>query len=275
MKYRYLIIAYLLVFCLNSYSQNELTFKVRYSPETTYSQTIVQTSESNMTFIGSEEFLQKLKDKGVQNPMVTNTSTTSEMDFKTGKLDSHKYFPLTMEFVKTTNSNGKKIIPDGTMIYGHGTLENMPELDSIVSEGLDNEFKKGLLHTLKSTFSQISFPIKKLKVGDSFSQESPLSIPVAGTTVEMAIVTNYKLISILNNLGNFDVTQTYTMRSTISNNDITAAGSGIGKIVYDIKNNFLLKFQTTGELEMNMKIKEFSINLKSKNGYDQTVIIRK
>jgi hypothetical protein len=236
---------------------------------------MVQTSEINMTYAGSEEFLQRLKDRGVQNPTITNTTSVTEIDFKTGKLNAQKHFPLTMKFIKTTNSDGKKVIPDGTIIYGHGTVENMPKLDSIVSIDLDIELKKSLLESMQSTFSQISFPVKILKVGESFSQESPLSIPVSGNTIEMIIVTNYKLTSISNNIGNFEVIQTYTMKSNISNSDIVAKGSGKGKIIYDIKNNFFLKFQTDGQLEMTMKMKGFNINLVSRNGYDQSVVIKK
>lgn len=255
----------------SSYSQNEVTLKVRYSPETTYSQTIVQTSEMNMTYSGSEEFLQRLKDKGIQNPTVTHTNFTTEMDFKTGKLNAQKKFPLRIKVLKTNN----KALPEGTTIYGQGTIENMPELDSIVSEGLDEEFKKGLLNTLQSTFSQISFPTKKLKIGESFTQESPLSIPISGNTIEMVLVANYKLTGISNNIGSFDVIQTYTMKSTISNNEITATGSGKGKLMYDIKNSFLSKYKTDGQLEMNMNIQGIDVKIISKNGYDQSVVIKK
>jgi hypothetical protein len=65
------------------------------------------------------------------------------------------------------------------------------------------------------------------------------------------------------------------MKSNISNNEIVATGSGKGKIVYDIKNNFFLKYLTDGEIEMNVKMKDISIKMKSKNTYIQDVIISK
>ena len=48
-----------------------------------------------------------------------------------------------------------------------------------------------------------------------------------------------------------------------------------GKIVYDIKNNFFLKYQTDGEIEMDLKMKEISLKMKSKNTFIQDVIISK
>jgi hypothetical protein len=157
----------------NSQTKDELTFKVQYKPETKYSQTIEQTSHSDMKYSGSEEFLQKLKVKGVQNPTITDKTSKIESVFKTGKLIDGTNFPLTMEFVKTTSSDGKKDIPDGTLLYGHGSIGNMPTLDSIVSNGLDEEFKKTLLQAMQSTFSQLSFPKKRVKVGE-VSQENRL-----------------------------------------------------------------------------------------------------
>lgn len=66
-----------------------------------------------------------------------------------------------MEFINTTSNDGKKSIPDGTLIYGVGTIDDLPRLDSIVSKNLDENYKKALLQTLQSTFSQLSFPEKK------------------------------------------------------------------------------------------------------------------
>lgn len=257
----------------NSQTKDELTFKVQYKPETKYSQTIEQTSHSDMKYSGSEEFLQKLKDKGVQNPTITDKTSKIESVFKTGKLSDGTNFPLAMEFVKTTSSDGKKDIPDGTLIYGHGSIGNMPTLDSIVSNGLDEEFKKTLLQAMQSTFSQLSFPEKRVKVGESFSRESPLSIPIAGVTIEMTITTNYKLLNITNGIADFDVSQVYTMKSTITKYTIKATGSGKGKLLYDVSNNYYLKYQIDTEMGMNMKLDNFDLDLNSKSGFIQTTVI--
>lgn len=117
MKYKILISLIFVSISFNIYSQNELTLKIRYSPETNYSQTIEQTSENDITYSGSKEFLQKIKDKGIQNPTVTNSTSTIKSIFKTGKLNSKNFFSLTMEFLNSTNNDGKQIIPDGTIIY--------------------------------------------------------------------------------------------------------------------------------------------------------------
>jgi len=270
-----LLLLILIQISCNSQTKDELTFKVQYKPETKYSQTIVQTSHADTKYSGSEEFLQKLKDKGVQNPTITEKEKKIESVFKTGKLTDGTNFPLTIQFVKTTSSDGKKDIPDGTLIYGHGSIGNMPTLDSIVSSGLDEEFKQTLLQAMQSTFSQLSFPENKVKINESFSRESPLSIPIAGVTIEMAITTNYKLLSITNGIADFDVSQVYTMKTTITKYTIKATGSGKGKLLYDVSNNYYLKYQIDTEMGMNIKLDNFDLDSNSKSGFIQTTVITK
>lgn len=261
-------------FC-NSQTQKEVIFKVQYKPETKYNQTIEQTSQANIKYSGSDDFMRKLKDKGVQNPTITNTQSKIETIFKTGKQTNKKTFPITIEFAKSTSSDGKKIIPDGTLIYGYGSNGNMPTLDSIVSNGLDENFKKTLLQTMQSTFAQLSFPEKRVKIGESFSRESPLSIPIAATTLDMTITTTFKLLDIINGIADFDVSSIYTMKSVITKYTIKATGNGKGKMLYDIVNNNFTRYETDTEMKMNLKLENFDMDLDSKSGFIQTTTISK
>jgi hypothetical protein len=269
-----LLILFTLQFSL-TFAQKELTFKVHYNPETNYNQTILQTSEMNLKYIGSEEILQKLKQQGIQNPTIMSSNSKNEMVLKTGKLSNKNSFPITMELINTTSNDEKKPMPDGTIIYGTGTIDDLPKLDSIVSKNIDENYKKALLQTLQSTFSQMSFPIKKLKIGDSFSQESPLSIPIAGVTIKMLITTTYKLLSITNNKGNLDVDITFSMDSNISKYNVKASGHGKGLMVYDMETQFISKYETETQMEMLLKTEKIDLEINSKSGYIQTVVVSK
>jgi hypothetical protein len=270
-----LLLLILIAYSCNSQLTDEINFKVQYKPGTRYNQTLEQTSESNVKYIGSEEILQKLKDKGIKNPTITKQQSKIETLFKTEKATIGDYFPLTLEFVNSTSSDGKKIIPDGTIIYGHSNIGSLPTLDSINSNQLDEEYKKTLLQTMQSTMSQISLPEKKLKIGDEFSRDIPLSIPVAGINIDMLITTNYKLVNIKNGVADFDISQTYKMRTVIEKYNVNATGSGKGKLLYDVASNFYLKYQTESEMHINMKLENFDIEIETKSGYKQTTIITK
>jgi len=263
----------LTLFSFVTQAQNSLIFKIQYKPETKYCQTIEQTTFSEVTFSGSREFLQKLKEKGIKNPTLTNTISKIETVFKTEKSNDGLNFPITIEIVKTLNSDGKKPIPDGTLIYGHSSNGKMPVLDSIASDGISEEIKKSLLQAMQSTFSQLNLPERQVEIGKSFEVESPLSIPIAGITIEFNITTTYKLLSITNNIADFDVSQVYTMKTKLSNYSIKGTGGGKGKLLYDVTNNYNLKYQTNNEMQMSMKHDKFKLVLKTKTGSIQTSVI--
>lgn len=256
-----------------AYAQDEIIFKGYYSPQKKYSQTIEQTSETTLRYIGSQELEENLKKKNIQNPTITSSSSTNEAIVSTGKIYNTKNFPFNMKFIKTTSSDGKKPIPDGTLIYGKGTINEMPKLDSIVSESMDEDYKKSILQTLQSTFSQLNFPEKRIKVGESFTRDSPLSIPIAGNTINMLMKVKYKLNSISNGKANLDVEIIFTMETNLSNYDITANGQGIGIMIYDIQNHFISRYETDTEMNMLLRTEKFDMQIKSKSGYKQKVDI--
>lgn len=256
-------------------SKNEFQLKVQYNPETSYDQIMDQTSHLEMKYSGDPEIMQKLKDKGIQNPTINDNHSIVESVYKTGKLSAKKDFPLTIEFLKTTNSDNKIAIPDGTIIYGKGTLGSTPTMDSIVSKGLSEELKKSILQTLQATFAQINIPERKVKLGEVFALDTPLSIPISGMQLDMTITTTYKLLSLKNNVADFDISQVYTMKSSTTKFPINATGTGKGKLLYDVIHNFNLKYQMDMEMSANVKIEKMELDIISKTGFIQTAKISK
>lgn len=253
---------------------DEIVFKSELTPETTYSQSIEQSSIMEMKYSGSKEFLQRLKDKGIENPTITNTHSVTESVTKTGKLSDNGTFPLTIEFIKTTSSDGKQPIPNGTVMFGYSSAGSMPTLDSIAAPGMEEKLKKTLLTSIGSTFEQLSFPERKVKVGERFSIKTPLTIPIAGVNFEMEITTNYKLLSVKNGIAEFDITQVYTMKLDGAY-AMKAKGTGKGKIFYDTAYHYNTKYQVNMNMDMRMRVQEVDIALKMINNFEQTVQISK
>lgn len=252
-------------------TNNEIEFNVRYTPETVYYQTVEQTSSNEIKYSGSDEFINNLKEKGVENPTVTSEKSIMESVIRTEKMTDEK-IPMTMEFVKTSNAN----LPDGTIIYGFCIPNrSMPVLDSVVSEGMDRDSKQMLLNGLQSTFEQFSLPNKRLKVGDSFSQESPLSIPIADVTVDMTVTTNYELIEIKKDIAEFKINQVYTMTSNFDEYTVNATGKGKGKMLYLISKNFYSKYQMDIEMDMKMEVNDIKLDMKTISGFTQDLKIEK
>lgn len=275
-----IVLFFLIAFPITISAQSSskiLDFKIGYSPETSYRQVVEQSSDTELQYIASEELLEKLKSQGVQNPTLSKNITIMESVLKTGKTGKDGNFPVIIEFLKTNNSENKVIIPNGTLIYGKASTSTMPTLDSIVSKDMNESFKKTFLQTIQSMFSQIALPEKKMKVGESFSQVTPLTIPMAGTSIEMEITTIYKLISMTNEIANFDVDQKYVAKIAFEEGkfNVVADGSGKGKLLYDIPNHFATKFTLDIGLSFEVKQDLFSLKLKSNSGFNQTVQILK
>ncbi len=275
MKYKHLLAFSICLMFFQAFSQDTLTFRVHYMPEKVYRQTLNQTNKISIQYLGTEEFLQKLKESGITNPIEQSTSAISEMVLETGKLNDENYFPLTMRFLKMPSEEVKKLIGDSLVIYGRGTIDSMPKLDSIVSTGTDSDFKNLLLGTLQSTFSQIDFPVKKLKVGGSFVHETPFVIPLGNFSMDMMLHSTYKLLSIEDNTGTFDITQIYTVKSDIAGAEMKASGKGTGKLLYDVNDKFVSKMDTDNILDMNMNIRGVNTVMKMEMKISQTVKISK
>jgi len=261
----------ILVLLLCSYTSNDgLLFKAGFAPQTKYIQHTNRSTDITILYSGSDAFLEKLKENGTSNPTVSKNGLKMLCIIKTGKLAEGGYFPITMEFDSVESSDGKQPLPDGTIMYGRATKVTMPELDSIFCPGKDEEFKQSLLKSMSSIFSQLSFPDKKLNVGDTFTKVYPLTIPIGGISMKMSITVTYKLTDIKNNIAYFDITETCTMSMDMDQSKGTGSGGGNGKLGYDIVHHYLSYDREDLTLNMNMKMDEFSMDLTLKQSSLQT-----
>ena len=271
------LLLFLISFPIFSYGQSSkiLDFKAGYSPETTYNQITSNASDYEVLYAGSEKFLENLKQNGVVNPTKIKNSFNLETLSKTGKSDKSGNFPITIEYLKSIDVNGKTIIPNGTLLYGKTSLSTMPQMDSIVSKGMEESFKNIIFQTVKSTFSQLVMPQKKLKIGESFVQQSPLTLPIAGINIEMVITTTYNLKSMNSKNAFFDITQTYTMKMSDSRFETNGAGLGKGDLIYDIPNHFITENTLVMDFNLDLKSTDFTLQLKSKSDFKQTSEVSK
>ncbi|MFB3388818.1 hypothetical protein [Flavobacterium sp. LAR06] len=271
------LLLFLISFPVFNYGQSNqiLDFKAGSSPETTYNQTTSNSSDYEVLYSGSEKFLENLKQNGIVNPTKIKNSFNLETLSKTGKTDKSGNFPITIEYLKSIDANGKTIIPNGTLLYGKTSSSTMPEMDSIVSKGMEESFKNIIFQTVKSTFSQLVMPQKKLKIGESFIQESPLTLPIAGINIEMQITTTYSLKSMNSKNAFFDITQTYTMKMSDSRFETNGAGIGKGDLIYDIPNHFITGNTLVMDFNLDLKSTDFTLQLKSKSDFKQTSEVSK
>lgn len=255
-----------------NYSQSNqiLDFKAGYSPQTVYNQMTLNSSDNEIVYSGSESFLEKLKKNQVPNPTSIKSDMTIETVSKTGKADKDGIFPITIEYLKAVDGNGKIIIPSGTLLYGNATSTSLPKMDSIVAKDMEESMKNVIFQTVQSTFSQLVMPQKKLKIGESFIQENPLTLPIAGINIEMLITTVYKLKSMDSKNALFDISQTYTMKMSDARFETSGAGIGSGNLIYDIPNHFMSENTLKMDFNLDLKHPDFNMRLNSKSDFKQT-----
>ena len=259
-----------LFFCYFSYSQQEIVFKVQYQPEMVYTQTMISTSKSEITYLGPDSILKKIKENNIENPTSTFNKTYLKSKNKTGKLVNNT-IPICIEFIGGDNG----IIPDSTMVYGNIINGGMPTLDSIVAPKMDEDFKESFFSSMKSTISQIIMPERRMKIGESFSREMPLKIPIGNNFMYLKNTINYTLIKIENNKAYFDIKQNYAINSNSSGVEMNAEGSGNGQIIYDIENTFYLSYELKSTINMEVNDKEMQFKGTTQNTVSQTNSISK
>jgi len=256
-----LALVFVVSFCRLS-SQEVVAMKISIKPETTYRQTVEQTSYNEITFSGKKSFLKKLKENGVDNPQIVNNKVLAESVIKTGELVDGRHFQLTMEITQKGMGGGTSAMPEKLLILGHGSIDSMPVLDSIVSDRMDEEFKQIFMTAMQSMLSQLQLPERQVRVGDSSSTDLPMSLPVAGMTIEMNVRTTYKLLKVVDGIADFDIVVTCTLKSGMDKIKITASGSGGGKMLYDIANNFFRKYQVENEIKLKVKMEDYEFSLR-------------
>ena len=246
-----------------------LILKVQFQPEKTYSISTIRGTETVISYSGEDIAMRKLKSMNVKNPTISKVRTKTDTELATGKSSEDKSCPVSLTYKKVISLDGKNEITEGTVIQGEIEGEGLPTFNKVVSEKLDFNQKSQLLQTVQNTFGQFDFPEQRLKIGDQFSIDRPVSMPMEGSTIEIVVTTNYKLLTIKNTLAQFELIQTYLMTPKTMDNSFTGKGSGKGQLSYDIENCLITDYSIRTELEMNKKLDYYEFDLKTINEFSQ------
>jgi hypothetical protein len=267
----------LLLICFSCNKPNKpegVILKVQFQPEKTYNITTIRGTETVITYSGKDIAMRKLKSMKIKNPTISTVRTKTEAELVTGKSSADFSFQVSLTYQKIMSLDGKNEIPKGTMVQGEITKNALPTFNKVISNTLSTDQRIQLLQTVQSTFDQFKFPEQRLKIGDQFSIDRPVSMPMEGSTIEIVVTTNYKLISIKNGLAQFELSQNYQMTPILMNNSFTGSGSGKGQLSYDTENCLIADYSIKTKLEMNKKLDYYEFDLKTVNEFSQSTQIR-
>lgn len=268
MKLKILFLTFLTLTALSCQSQQEIDFKVGYLPNFSYTLTQKQTSQNKVKYTGSEEVIKELTEKGIVNPTITNNTSTLKSRSKTGELKGDT-FSLNVELLESSNPR----LTSGTKFYGK-SINGLTKIDSMSSSKMAEEKKAALLKAMESVMNQIKYPERKIKIGESFEQKSPISMPIGDVTIEIEINSIYTLQKVENGIGHFGLDQVYQLKSATKDYEMSLSGTGNGKIEYDIEKEFFTKYLSEMEMKLVTELNAFGVELETKSLTEQTTEVK-
>ena len=246
-------------------AQEGVVFKIKYLPGKTYKSDVNLVVKIDADVTGDPGLMDKLKSAGITSPVKIDVEMSASGLTQSGSVKADGSFPLDLsykinKFIVSANGHQAPIPPTisekGMKIAAHVDKDGIMEVDSASGRKADDSTKVKMKQMMGFFQRQIKFPDNALKPGDSFTQSSPLNIPLGkkvGGEIKINYAVTYKLISIADGKAYFDVIPNFSMDFGIGNT-ITAniTGSGTGKLIYSIKDSFPLS--NTGDFIMTFKV---------------------
>ena len=252
-------IACLFAQCL--FAQQTLKFTVKYLPMQSYATTYKMDMDMNMN-IGDEAVAQALKAAGQPSGMKMKMNMTTAIDLVTQVTNAKKEVPFTAtytDFAMGGSMNGQSLPLGETNIKGFGFLGHYTNdtrkfvIDRINGDTTNMAAKAAAQAQFSQVFNQYSFPDATLKIGDTFEQSVPVSVPVGAGSTEVMTKIKYTLKEIKANEAIFDLDQVLDMTMDLPQGagKMDMKGSGKGTMVYDIA----AMFPVRSVIDMNFTFK--------------------
>jgi hypothetical protein len=230
--------------------QDSIYFKQNFKPGKHYDMTSNSLNYFETKITGPDSLVKALTAKGkdVLTKKEQQVNLKWQMETANEKMDNGDLkFRTTL--LRARVGDDSTSLPAGTIFLGRVLPASM-QFDSIQSDVMSDDVKKQVLPLLQKMLGKITIPEKTLKVGESFSHELPVQIPVAGEFVKFNITTVYKLVKIHDGKAQLVLTQTYKMEPTTGHFKITARGDGDGEVIFDIANSSYISFINDGKIYM-------------------------
>lgn len=221
----------------------------------TYLTTATISSASTINFTGPEEVIEQIKASGVSLPMKVTSEQEIETTTECGTANTDGIYPfkITYEKVKTVQSIPgveSPVAPSpltGMSLYGKLNAASKLTVDSVVGDQATEDIKMLLKDMLEKMMEQLVLPDTVLKVGESFEQRTPMTMPTGtGQQFDMVIITHRTLTKVDGDLAYFDVKQTVNLDMETEAGTMEAEGGGTGSEIHDLNHGFVTDYR--GEL---------------------------
>jgi hypothetical protein len=245
MKLIITVLSLFLFVSLKSNAQKEVVFKIKMLPDHSYASVMNINMNMEMNMTGDSSFMNKAKSAGQKFPVMMLMQSGVNTDLKTSAFNSKKEIPFVMKVQskasKMTMSGTESIIPvpmTNQNYYGAFIEEKKARIDSISGNTIDEKGKAAIIKMMDGLQANIKFPEKPMKIGDTFHQDIPMELPIAGMSAKAISKTTYTLLSIANGKANFGMKYTIVMDMNAQQITMSMDGDGDGAFGYDLAANY-------------------------------------
>ena len=246
-------------------AQHVVLFKPIYLPQTKYT----DTRDMKMVMTLGRDSL-------AADPIAMNMDLNTTNVTATGP-DANNIIPVTIN----THTNGIKATMNGQdvptlempntdmTIYGKYKGGNALQIDSLAGQKMNDSVRLVVLKLVDGIQNTVVFPTNPLKVGDTFTRDSPFTLPMMGmgNQGDITVKMTYKLISIANNTAVFDITENINanMNQVIQNQSLKMmmTGLGSGTMSYNITKQYLSTMINTLSMSFDMEVSGVHMSGKS------------
>ncbi len=148
------------------------------------------------------------------------------------------------------------------------------KIDTFISNKIDDKFNSEIKNKADKIFGQIQFPSAKMSIGDEINQVSPFELPSKYSgNIQIKMNSKYILKSIKDNLASFEILQKIDSLN-IAGKDFEIKGRGTGYFEYDIRNKYIIKYQTSTNTDMKLKMFGQIMKVNSTTIYNQETSLK-
>jgi len=259
----------LVFLALQLQAQQNVVFKIKYLPNHVYAGAITMGFDIKANLSGDTATLKKMAAQGITQPLALSMNMKMEGATKTDAPGTNGNFPIKIGYKFDNLSlelNGNAVpmptdkLGEGVNIYGHVSADGKISADSIGGKKIADTSDEKVAKLMNAIQKQINFPPHPMKIGETFTQDMPLNIPMAGNNININSKVVYTLVSIADGNANFDVQQSMDMSVPIAGASINLKGTGAGKLVYSIKDSFATDYNTTVDMKITGQVKTLKID---------------
>jgi hypothetical protein len=137
--------------------------------------------------------------------------------------------------------------------------------DSSAGNMLRDTAEKAVSQFMSRVINKIKFPDHPLHIGDSFTIDVPVTAPVFSNSMSSINARfTYKLVSVIKDKANFNFTENIDGQFKFKELLFIVKGSGAGKLVYSLKDNYPEYYQNQTDLKVGGKI--YNVNISGTMG---------